>query len=188
MPGGFGIRGMEGKIATIQYARENGLPFLGICLGMQLAVVEFARHVCEISAATTREALQEGEVGRELVIDILPEQNEISQMGGTMRLGAQTVVLTTGSRIHKIYQDDAIHERFRHRYEVSSKYIPLMEQKGLVFSGRAKNREIMQIMELPSHPFFVGTQYHPELTSRLENPSKLFCSFCKSLPRKMMVF
>lgn len=180
VPGGFGVRGLEGKILTIQYLRENKIPFMGICLGMQLAVIEFARNVCGINDAITREVEKDGYEVKEPVIDILPEQVDVTQMGGTMRLGGQDVEIVPKTQAHKIYRSKMVRKRFRHRYEVNPEYIERLEEKGLVFSGRAPGREIMQIMELADHPFFMASQFHPELTSRLDKPSVMFYHFVKA--------
>ncbi|MFH1762143.1 MAG: CTP synthase (glutamine hydrolyzing), partial [bacterium] len=179
VPGGFGSRGMEGKIQVIEYVRKNNIPFLGICYGMQLAVVEFARNECGIKDATAREAMQETGAKGVPVIDLLPEQKKIKLKGGTMRLGGQDVLILKGSLANKFYKSQRIRERFRHRYEVNPNYISQMTRKGLVFSGRAPNRRIMQIMEITKHKYFMACQFHPELTSRLEKPSPLFYQLVK---------
>ena len=181
IPGGFGIRGIEGKIEIIRYLRENNLPFLGICLGMQLAVVEFARNVCGIQGANTIEIETDQVKIDEPVITILPEQKNLKNLGGTMRLGGRDVEIRQGTKAHKMYGSSIIRKRFRHRYEVNPNYIKRLEKNGLVFSGKAPGREIMQISELPDHKFFMGCQFHPELTSKLENPSKLFFHFIKAI-------
>lgn len=170
IPGGFGSRGIEGKIALIRYARENKIPFLGICYGMQLAVIEYARNKCGLLEANTTEV----NAGcSHPVIDLLPEQREIAYKGGTMRLGGYEVEIKKGTKAHKLYGGDA-HERFRHRYEVNPKYIEYIESKEFIFSGKAPNQPIMQVCELANHPYFFACQYHPELTSRLERPNPLF--------------
>ena len=161
VPGGFGTRGAEGKIATVEYARENGVPFLGLCLGFQMAVVEFARNVCDLERAHSAEM---DESTPHPVIDILPEQYEVEDMGGTMRLGAHRTEIETGTLAHDVYDDTSCTERHRHRYEVNPEYIDRLEEAGVVFSGRDNNR--MEILELPDHPFFFGTQFHPEFRSR----------------------
>lgn len=174
VPGGFGTRGIEGKIEVIRYCRENGIPFLGICYGMQLAVVEFARNVVGLPGAHTMEAAENGAEVTDPVICILPDQIGITQKGGTMRLGGQDVALKEGSRASALYRSQRIRERFRHRYEVNPDYIPRLEAAGIVFSGHDSSGKIMQVMELPKHPYFLGCQYHPELTSKLEHPAPLF--------------
>lgn len=175
VPGGFGTRGIEGKIKVIQYCRENGIPFLGICYGMQLAVVEYARNVLGLEGANTMEVGDEGGDVTDPVICILPEQVNVMQKGGTMRLGGHDVVLLPGSRASRIYGGQSpIRERFRHRYEVNPDYVPQLEQAGLVFSGHNATGQIKQMMELPEHPYFLGCQFHPELRSKLEAPAPLF--------------
>ncbi|MDP2666511.1 MAG: CTP synthase (glutamine hydrolyzing) [Candidatus Diapherotrites archaeon] len=173
VPGGFGGRGTEGKIQVIQYAREHHIPFLGLCYGMQLAVIEFARHACHLHNAHSSE-INPGTPHP--VIDLLPEQVEIKEKGATMRLGGQDVAIQIGTRAHALF-GDTTRLRFRHRYEVNPKYIPLLTQYGMIFSGRAPEREIMQVLELPNHPFFMATQAHPELTSRPDKPNPLFHAF-----------
>ncbi len=175
VPGGFGQRGIEGKMHVIRHARENNLPYLGICYGMQLAVVEFARNVCGLQGANTAEVREEGVVVEHPVIDILPGQKNVSDKGGTMRLGGHDVELKPGSRASAVYGGETrIRERFRHRYEVNPAYVEALEAKGLVFSGKHPEDNIMQVMELPGHRFFLGCQFHPELTSNLRYPAPLF--------------
>ncbi len=174
VPGGFGNRGVEGKIACVQYARENKLPFLGICLGFQMAVIEFARNVCKLPDANSTEFAPK--CGNP-VIDILPEQKKIEGLGGNMRLGAKEIDVKEGSLLSRLY-NHATHTtlRFRHRYEVDPRYIETLEEHGLVFSGRHPSQPIMQMLELPEalHPYFVGTQAHPCLTSRPLSPDGMF--------------
>lgn len=180
IPGGFGKRGIEGKIASIRYARENKLPFLGLCLGMQLAVVEFARNVQNLSDANSTEFDPNT---TNPVIDILPEQVEIvnnSRYGGTMRLGAYPALLQKNSATEKLYGKESISERHRHRYEVNPKYVEKLEQNGLIFSGRSPDGRLMEFMELKEHPFFVATQSHPELKSRPLDPAPLFIGLIKA--------
>jgi len=174
VPGGFGTRGIEGKIEVIRYCRENDIPFLGICYGMQLAVVEFARNVCNIKGASTTEIEEDGGDAPEPIICILPDQINVTKKGATMRLGGQDVSLKKGTLARGIYEKSQIRERFRHRYEVNPEYVELLKKSGMVFSGSTPDGKIMQVMELPDHPFFFGTQYHPELISRLETPEPLF--------------
>ncbi|RKZ28941.1 hypothetical protein DRQ36_09705 [bacterium] len=166
--------GIEGKIEVIRHCRENGLPFLGICYGMQLAVIEFARNECDILGACTTEIEQDGKKCSEPVICILPSQKEVYRKGGTMRLGGQDVALKKKSRAWEIYGKDNIRRRFRHRYEANPEFVGRLETGGIVFSGTTTDGEIVQVMELPEHPFFFATQYHPELVSRLEEPEPLF--------------
>jgi CTP synthase len=180
VPGGFGARGVEGKIRCVRYCRENGVPYLGICLGFQVAVIEFARNVLGLAEANSTEFKP---TCREPVISELPEQKKIEGLGGSMRLGGQDVELTPGTLAHFLYDRRArIRERFRHRYEVDPAYVRRLEAAGLVFSGRHPSQPIMQIMELPQpgtgaaheHPYFIGGQFHPELTSRPLRPQPMF--------------
>lgn len=177
VPGGFGTRGVEGKIETIKYARENDIPFLGICYGMQLAVVEFARNVCKLEGANTQE-LNEDEPDLKIkhpVICFLPEQKDVTSKGGTMRLGGRDVFIKPGSKAAQIFSGNGVvRRRFRHRYEVNPEYVERLEKKGVVFSGWAKDKRIMQVMELPNKIFFMACQFHPELTSRFIEPDPMF--------------
>jgi CTP synthase len=174
IPGGFGQRGIEGKIAAARYARENGVPFLGICLGMQIAVAEFARHVADMEGANSTEFDPETPFP---VIDLLPEQKEMRDMGGTMRLGADPVKLHDGTRAREIYDEAVIYERHRHRYEVNNHLRKRLEHAGLVFSGTSPDDRLVEVIELPDHPFFVASQYHPEFKSRPLRPQPLFRDF-----------
>ncbi|MBN2543455.1 CTP synthase (glutamine hydrolyzing) [bacterium] len=179
VPGGFGTRGIEGKIEVIRYARENKIPFLGLCYGMQLAVVEYARNVCSIKGANTTE-IENGKIKvKEPVVCILPSQQKVTRKGGTMRLGGQDVAIKPNTQAFDIYKKRSIRQRFRHRYEINPKYVPKLEKNGLVFSGYHPKEKIMQLMELPGHPFFMGTQFHPELISKLETPEPLFYNLVK---------
>lgn len=174
VPGGFGARGTEGKIQAVKFCRERGKPFLGICLGFQMAVIEYARHVCGIQKAASSEFDPRSTAA---VIDILPEQKKIEGLGGNMRLGGKDVQITAGSMASWLYDNKTmIRERFRHRYEVDPKYIETLEKAGLVFSGRHPEQPIMQVLELSQekHPYFIGGQFHPELTSRPLHPSPMF--------------
>jgi len=181
VPGGFGASGVEGKIKAIRYAREHNIPFLGLCYGMQLAVVEFARNVCKLRKAHTTEVDPKTP---HPVIDLLPWQKELlkqSKYGATMRLGGQIVKIKPGTLAYKLYRKREVVERFRHRYEVNPAYVKILESYGLVFSGESKKDEgIMQIAELPGHRFFLGTQFHPEFTSRPLKPNPLFYGFVKA--------
>jgi CTP synthase len=180
VPGGFGVRGTEGKIECIRYARENKIPYLGLCLGFQMAVIEYARNVAGISGADSTEFDPRC---TSPVIDILPEQKKIEGLGGNMRLGGKDVELKPGTLAAKLFDNKRTTRlRFRHRYEVDPKYIDVLERHGLVFSGKHPSQPIMQILELPQkdHPFFVGTQAHPELTSRPLRPSPLFMGFVRA--------
>jgi CTP synthase len=174
IPGGFGMRGVEGKIKIVKYARENKKPFLGICLGMQCMVIEYARNICKMKGANSTEFDDSTSYP---VIDLLPEQKKIKDMGGTMRLGNWPCQLEARTLARKIYGKDMVQERHRHRYEVNPKYIKALNDKGLVFSGRSPNRKLMEIAEIGGHPFFVGTQFHPEFTSSPLAPNPIFYHF-----------
>jgi CTP synthase len=179
IPGGFGKRGIEGKIDAIRYARENKIPFLGLCLGMQLAIVEYARNVCKLESANSTEFAET----QYPVIDIIPEQISIvnqSKYGGTMRLGAYPAVLKEGTLVKKLYNSEKILERHRHRYEVNPEYVEVLEKNGMIFSGKSPNGMLMEFIELKNHPFFVATQAHPELKSRPLSPSPLFTGLIKA--------
>jgi CTP synthase len=174
VPGGFGVRGVEGKIRAARYARENGVPYLGICLGMQVAVAEFARHVAGMDGANSTEFDPETPFP---VIDLLPEQKEVRDLGGTMRLGADPVKLHEGTRVREIYGEPVIYERHRHRYEVNNHLRKRLEHAGLVWSGTSPDDRLVEAIELPEHPFFVASQYHPEFKSRPLRPQPLFRDF-----------
>jgi CTP synthase len=174
VPGGFGVRGVEGKIAAARYARENGVPYLGICLGMQVAVAEFARHVAGMDGANSTEFDPETPFP---VIDLLPEQKEVRDLGGTMRLGADPVKLHENTRAREIYDEPVIYERHRHRYEVNNHLRKRLEHAGLVFSGTSPDDRLVEVIELPDHPFYVASQYHPEFKSRPLRPQPLFREF-----------
>ncbi len=182
VPGGFGTRGAEGKIAYIKYTRENNLPFLGLCFGFQMAVLEFARNICGLKQANSTEI---GPNCPEPVIDILPEQKKIEGLGGNMRLGGHDVEVRSQTLAWKIFgKTDSVRMRFRHRYEVDPRYIETLEKSGLVFSGKAPNQPIMQILEIPSHPFFIATQAHPCLTSRPLRPQPMFVGLVAAAMQK----
>jgi CTP synthase len=179
VPGGFGQRGSEGKIVAIRYARENRVPFFGICFGMQLAAIEFARNVCGIKDATSRE-FEERKGSRNFVIDVMEEQKTVKDKGGTMRLGSYPCTLKTGTRARAIYAEKNITERHRHRYEFNNKYRPLFEKKGMTLSGICEERDLVEIVELSDHPWFVAVQFHPEFKSRPLKPHPLFRSFVEA--------
>jgi CTP synthase len=210
VPGGFGLRGVEGKIACVRYCREGGVPYLGICLGFQVAVIEFARNVMGLKEANSTEFDSQA---RDQVISELPDQKKVEQLGGSMRLGGQDVVLTPGSLAWMLYgKKDTIRERFRHRYEVDPTYIERLEAAGLVFSGKHPKYPIMQMLELatgegdgeggagtspapdpsagvptrerPTHPFFVAAQFHPELTGRPLRPQAMFVGLISAAIRR----
>lgn len=177
VPGGFGKRGIDGKLAAIQYARENHIPFLGLCLGMQLSIVEFARHVVgyndahsiELNPSTTHP-----------VISLMPDQEGITDIGGTLRLGAYPCVLDKDSEAYKLYGEELIHERHRHRYEVNNDFRDELTAKGMKLSGLSPDGRIVEMIEIPSHPFFIATQAHPELKSRPNRPHPLFLGFVQA--------
>lgn len=171
---GFGHRGIEGKITAVQYAREHGLPFFGICLGMQMAVIEFARNILGLKDAHSTEM---DTTTANAVINMMEEQKKIKMMGGTMRLGAYPCEIKPGSLAHTIYGETNITERHRHRYEFNNDYFDQFEAKGMIASGRNPETGLVEIMEIPSHPFFIGVQYHPELKSTVEKPAPLFVHF-----------
>ncbi len=177
VPYGFGSRGVEGKIMAIEFARENDKPFLGICLGFQLSVVEFARHVCGMEGAHTTEVDPDTPYP---VIDLMPEQRTVAQKGGTMRLGADEVVIKEGTIAHKIYGKTRVKERHRHRYEVNPEFIPTLEKHGIVFSGTSLDGRRMEILELPDKYFFFASQFHGEFKSRPTRPSPEYYAFVKA--------
>ncbi|MET0414018.1 MAG: CTP synthase [Polyangiaceae bacterium] len=177
VPGGFGERGAEGKITAIRFARENKIPYLGICLGMQLAVVEFARNCCGLKGASSREFNENAEYP---VIDLMDEQVQVREKGGTMRLGAYDCVLKPGSRAAQIYGIGRISERHRHRFEFNNEYRERLEAAGLVLSGMSPGGELVEMIELKDHPFFVGCQFHPEFKSRPMAANPLFFSFIEA--------
>jgi len=182
VPGGFGTRGAEGKISCIKYARENNLPYLGLCFGFQMAVIEFARNVCGLKKASSTEIEPDCE---EPVIDTLPEQKKIEGLGGNMRLGGKDIELKSHTFAWKLFgRVGSVRMRFRHRYEVDPRYIETLEKAGLVFSGKAPNQPIMQILEIPSHTFFIGTQAHPCLTSRPLKPQPMFVGLIAAAMQK----
>ena len=178
VPGGFGYRGIEGKILAIEYLRKNKIPFLGICLGLQCAVIEFARNVCKISDANSSEFSQ---ITKNPVIDILPNQNlENDDVGASMRLGTYPCKITPDTVASKIYNNEIIYERHRHRYEVNNKFRKQLEDKGLIFSGLSPDEDLVEMIELKDHPYFVASQFHPEFKSRPWDPAPMFNSFIKA--------
>ena len=174
VPGGFGSRGWEGKILACQVAREKGIPYLGICLGMHVAVSEFARNVCGMDGANSTEMDPETPFP---VIDLLPEQKEVEDLGGTMRLGAQAIDLAEGTHSRTAYGEPVVHERHRHRYEVNNHFRPRLVENGLVISGTFQEGRLVEIVEIPDHPWFVASQFHPEFKSRPTRPAPLFRDF-----------
>ena len=174
VPGGFGSRGWEGKILACRVAREREIPYLGICLGMHVAVSDFARHVVGLEGANSTEMDPETPFP---VIDLLPEQKEIEDLGGTMRLGAQSVDLVEGTRAWAAYDEPVVHERHRHRYEVNNHFRPRLVEAGLVVSGTYQEGRLVEVVELRDHPWFVASQFHPEFKSRPTRPAPLFRDF-----------
>ena len=178
VPGGFGVRGIEGKIAAIRYLRENKIPFLGICLGLQCAVIEFARNVCGITNANSSEFSQNT---KDFVIDLLPNQDlDKDDVGASMRLGTYPCKIIKDTKTSEIYIDEVIYERHRHRYEVNNKYRELLEKNGLIFSGLSPDNKLVEMIELKDHPFFVASQFHPEFKSRPWQPAPMFHKFIQS--------
>lgn len=176
VPGGFGERGIEGKISAAEYARVNKIPYFGICLGMQCSVIEFARNVCGIKRANSSEFLN----GKYSVIDLMPEQKKVRNKGATMRLGAYPCVLMNGTKAKKAYKKDKISERHRHRYEVNNDFREVLQQNGLIISGVSPDNNLVEMIELEDHPWYVGCQFHPELKSRATKAHPLFRDFVKS--------
>ncbi len=174
---GFGQRGVEGKITAVKYARQKGLPFFGICLGMQMAVIEFARNVLGLTGANSTEMDPQA---KDPVIDLMEEQKQITAKGGTMRLGAYPCDLKEGSLARTIYGTSSVSERHRHRWEFNNKYLDQFEKAGMVASGKNPATGLVEIVELPDHPFFIGVQYHPELKSTVESPQPIFVHFIKA--------
>ncbi|WP_432629040.1 CTP synthase [Brotaphodocola sp.] len=181
VPGGFGSRGIDGKIFAIQYARENNIPFLGLCLGMQLSIVEFARDVVGYTDAHSAE-LDPSTVHP--VIHLMPDQNGIEDIGGTLRLGSYPCVLNKESKAYQLYGEETIHERHRHRYEVNNDYRTVLQENGMMLSGISPDGRIVEMIEIPSHPWFIATQAHPELKSRPNRPHPLFRGFVEASLKK----
>jgi len=177
VPYGFGPRGTEGKIMAIQFARENGVPFLGICYGFQLAVIEFARHVCGLKDANSTEINPNSP---NPVIDLMPEQRQIEYKGATMRLGGHKIIIKPNTVAFALYKSKEIYERHRHRFEVNLDYLSTLEKNGLVFSGRSADGRRMEILELPRHFFFFASQFHGEFKSRPGRPDPEYYGFVKA--------
>ena len=178
IPGGFGNRGIEGKIAAAEYARENGVPYLGLCLGMQIAVIEFARHAAGLAGANSREFDEDSPFR---VIDYMPGQNDEIDKGGTLRLGAYPCRIAPGTLMERCYGAGEISERHRHRYEFNNDYRDVLTEAGLVISGLSPDGTLVETVELPSHPFFIGVQFHPEFKSRPNRPHPLFSGFLRAM-------
>jgi len=174
IPGGFGGRGIDGMLHAIRYVRENGIPFFGICLGLQTAVIEFSRNVCGLEESHSSEFLRDA---KDPVICLMDSQRQVTELGGTMRLGAYPARLRPGSLAHRVYGVTEISERHRHRYEVNNAYRDLMAEQGMRFSGVSPDGNLVEILELPEHPWFLGCQFHPELKSRPNRPHPLFAAF-----------
>lgn len=183
VPGGFGERGVEGMVEAVRWARENELPFFGICLGLQTAIIEFARNVCRLAATNSSEFSVECE---NPVIALMDSQREVTEMGGTMRLGAYPCKLVAGSRAAQIYGAEEVSERHRHRYEVNNEYRDVLREYGMRCSGLSPDGSLVEVIELPDHPWFIGCQFHPELKSRPMRPHPLFASFVKAALRKRL--
>lgn len=181
VPGGFGDRGIEGKILAAQYARENKIPYFGICLGMQMAVIEFARNVCGMTDAHSSEFVDNS---THPVIDLMPEQRDIDEKGGTMRLGIYPCKINEDTRVYKIYDDELIYERHRHRYEFNNEFREALTAKGLILSGLSPSARLVEIVELKDHPWYVGVQFHPEFKSRPNRPHPLFRDFIRAAVEK----
>jgi CTP synthase len=177
VPGGFGTRGIEGKVKAIKYARENKIPFFGICLGMQCATIEFARHVCGLDKANSTEFDKNTP---HPVISLIEEQKKVTQMGGTMRLGKYPCRIKKGTKTYEAYKKDMVHERHRHRYEFNGKYQDIMAKNGLIVTGIYPKAKLVEIVELENHPWFIGSQFHPVFKSKPDNCQPLFREFIKA--------
>ncbi len=180
VPGGFGKRGAEGKIEAIRYCRETGKPFLGLCYGFQLAIVEYARNVVKLEGAHSEEIDPNA---KHLVVTLLQEQKQLKEKGGTMRLGSHKINIVKGTRLYFIYGQDEIYERHRHRYGLNNKYKELLEKHGLVFSAFSEQGKVVEALEIPNHPYFIATQYHPEFISRPGKPEPVFLAFIDTILR-----
>ena len=180
VPGGFGDRGIDGKLKAIKYCRENSIPFFGICLGMQVAAIEFAKNVCGIQDATSKE-FSNDKATKNYIVDLIPKQKSVVYKGGSMRLGSYHCVLNKNSKVSQIYKKNSISERHRHRYEINPAFLERFEEKGMSFSGKCKGADqLFEVLELPSHPWFIGVQYHPEFKSKPTKPHPLFASFIQA--------
>jgi CTP synthase len=177
IPGGFGTRGSEGIIQTANYARENNIPYLGICFGFQLAAIAFGRNVMRLEDGNSTEIKPDT---KNPIVDLLPEQKDISDMGGSLRLGANSIQIKQNTNAQKIYNTETISKRHRHRYEINKEYIPEFEKNGLIFSAESDNGKRMEMLEIPSHKFYLGVQFHPEFNSRPGYPEESFLAFIKA--------
>jgi CTP synthase len=184
VPGGFGYRGIEGKIKAIRFAREHKIPFLGLCLGMQCAVIEFARDACDLKDANSTEFKAKTKYP---LISLLEEQKQVKDLGGTMRLGAYPCKIKKGTLASRVYSKRLIYERHRHRYEFNNKYKKILERKGMVFSGIYAKKNLVEIIELKNHPFFIAVQFHPEFKSKPDKAHPLFREFIKAALEKTKV-
>ena len=178
VPGGFGNRGVDGMILAAQYARENKIPYLGLCLGMQVAIIEFARNVCGLNDA---HSIELDPKTTHPVIALMPDQDAEGDIGGTLRLGSYPCVLDKGSKAYGLYGEETIHERHRHRYEVNNDYRTVLSENGLLLSGISPDKRIVEMIEVPDHPWFLATQAHPELKSRPNRPHPLFRGFVEAV-------
>ena len=181
VPGGFGVRGIEGKIQAVRFAREAGIPFLGLCLGLQCAVIEFARSKLGLTDANSAEF---DPTSAHTVIDLMDSQQGVEDLGGTMRLGLYAARLVEGSHARRLYDEELIYERHRHRYEVNNKYRKDLEDAGMLLAGLSPDEQLVEIIEIPDHPFFVGSQFHPEFKSRPDDPHPLFRGFIEAAKRR----
>ena len=177
VPGGFGTRGVEGMISACKYARENKIPYLGLCLGMQVSIIEFARHVCGLNNA---HSIELDSNTSHPVIALMPDQNDVEDIGGTLRLGSYPCILDKTSKAYEVYKSEEIHERHRHRYEVNNDYRNILTEKGMKLCGTSPDGKIVEMIELPDHPWFLATQAHPELKSRPNRPHPLFHGFIEA--------
>jgi CTP synthase len=181
VPGGFGVRGVDGKIAAVEYARTQQIPYLGLCLGMQCSAIEWARNVAKLDRAHSAEFDPQA---KNPVINLLPEQHDVVDLGGTMRLGLYPCRLTPNTLAHSLYQQEVIYERHRHRYEFNNAYRNLFLETGFAIGGTSPDGRLVEIIELPGHPFFIATQFHPEFSSRPNAPHPLFRGFVQAAVRK----
>ena len=177
VPGGFGDRGIDGKILACQYAREHNIPFLGLCLGMQLAIVEYARHICSLRDA---HSIELNPNTPHPVIALMPDQSGVEDIGGTLRLGSYPCILDKSSRAYQVYGTETIHERHRHRYEVNNDYRSILTEHGMKLCGLSPDGRIVEMVEIPDHPWYIATQAHPELKSRPNRPHPLFRGFVEA--------
>jgi CTP synthase len=174
VPGGFGLRGAQGIMETANFAREKNIPYLGICFGFQLAAVAFGRYVCNFEDADSTELNPNTSSP---IVDLLPEQKTVSNMGGSLRLGAHEIIVKNNTLAHKTYNTNKVMRRHRHRYEINTKYLDVFEKNGLIFSAESDNSKRMEMLEIPSHKFYFGVQFHPEFNSRPGFPEESFAAF-----------